>query len=80
MGSHAMFSQMVTLRRSALVVLALVASASSAFAQFEIVGSWAARNTEDISRDSYPVDYVGLPLNATRAAPGRWRTTNHSSP
>ena len=48
MGSHAMFSQMVTLRRSALVVLALVASASSAFAQFEIVGSWAARNTEYI--------------------------------
>ena len=38
MGSHAMFSQMVTLRRSALVVLALLASASSAFAQFEIVG------------------------------------------
>ena len=35
----------------------------SAFAQFELVGSWAARNTEDISRDSYPVDYVGLPLN-----------------
>ena len=32
-----MFSQMVTLRRSALVVLALLASASSAFAQFEIV-------------------------------------------
>ena len=25
-----------------------------AFAQFELVGSWAARNTEDISRDSYP--------------------------
>ena len=37
--------------------------APRAFAQFEIVGSWAARNTEDISRDSYPVDYVGLPLN-----------------
>ena len=63
MGSHAMFGQMVTLRRSALVVLALLASASSAFAQFELAGSWAARNTEDISRDSYPVDYVGLPLN-----------------
>ena len=36
MGSHAMFSQMVTFRRSALVVLALVASVLPAFAQFEI--------------------------------------------
>ena len=33
------------------------------FAQSELAGSWAARNTEDISRDSYPVDYVGLSLN-----------------
>jgi hypothetical protein len=33
------------------------------FAQFELTGTWAARNTEDISRDSYPVDYLGLPLN-----------------
>jgi len=63
MGSHAMFSQMVMLRRSVLVLLMLLVSAPSAFAQFEIVGSWAARNTEDISRDSYPVDYIGLPLN-----------------
>jgi hypothetical protein len=34
-----------------------------AFAQAELAGSWAARNTEDISRDSYPVDYLALPLN-----------------
>ena len=46
-----------------LVVLALTAPARSAFAQAELIGSWAARNTEDISRDSYPVDYIGLPLN-----------------
>ena len=63
MGSHAMFGQMVTLRRAGLAALVLIVLAPCAFAQFEIVGSWAARNNEDISRDSYPVDYVGLPLN-----------------
>ena len=64
MGSHAMFGQMVTFRpcRRSPLSCCLV-RAPSAFAQFELVGSWAARNTEDISRDSYPVDYVGLPLN-----------------
>ena len=40
-----------------------LSTASRAFAQSELAGSWAARNTEDISRDSYPVDYLGLPLN-----------------
>ena len=50
--------------RTALALVALlVASRGTAFAQFELAGSWAARNTEDISRDSYPVDYLGLPLN-----------------
>ncbi len=64
MGSHAMLGQMVTFRpcrRRGVRVLWW--RHRSAFAQFELVGSWAARNTEDISRDSYPVDYVGLPLN-----------------
>lgn len=63
MGSHAMLGPMVTLRRTFIALLALLALAPRAFAQFDIVGSWAARNNEDISRDSYPVDYVGLPLN-----------------
>ena len=64
MGSHAVLVHVVggVLRRTALVLL-LLAAASPAFAQFELAGSWAARNTEDISRDSYPVDYLGLALN-----------------
>ena len=44
-------------------VVLSVSTPRQAFAQFDLVGSWAARNTEDISRDSYPVDYVGIPLN-----------------
>jgi hypothetical protein len=63
MGSHALFGQMVTCGRAAVAAFVILLASSSAFAQFELVGSWAARNTEDISRDSYPVDYVGLPLN-----------------
>jgi len=64
MGSDAVFSHMVMSRRLGVLLLLLVAwSPSSSFDQFDLVGSWAARNTEDISRDSYPVDYVGLPLN-----------------
>ena len=59
-------------------VLALVllwpVSTRSAFAQSELAGSWAARNTEDISRDSYPVDYVGIPLNAE----GRLRALSYN--
>jgi len=65
MGSHAMLIHLVA-RRTALIVVLLLPwslSARDVFAQAEFVGSWAARNTEDISRDSYPVDYLGLPLN-----------------
>src|SRR5262245_21759845 len=66
MGSHTMFVQVVTFRRAAVASLVLLACAllpAPSVAQVELVGSWAARNNEDISRDSYPVDYVGLPLN-----------------
>jgi hypothetical protein len=58
------FGRMVT-RKATLAVLLLMLTlpGTAAYAQFDLVGSWAARNTEDISRDSYPVDYVGLPLN-----------------
>ena len=78
MGSHALFVHMVMHRlrhasvrayvvsgfsRTALALLVLWCSPATAFTQTELVGSWAARNTEDNSRDSYPVDYVGLPLN-----------------
>jgi hypothetical protein len=63
MGSDTMFRNLVAV--PALLSMALLAGpmAQRTFAQAEIVGSWAARNTEDISRDSYPVDYLGLPLN-----------------
>ena len=63
MGSNTVLGNVVAARTALAVFVILCASAQSAFAQFELVGSWAARNTEDISRDSYPVDYVGLPLN-----------------
>jgi hypothetical protein len=55
---------MVTRKTTIAAVLLMLAwPTRAAYAQFDLVGSWAARNTEDISRDSYPVDYVGLPLN-----------------
>jgi len=68
MGSNTVLVNVVTLRTVratslALIVLLWAPMSRSAFAQAELAGSWAARNTEDISRDSYPVDYLGLPLN-----------------
>jgi hypothetical protein len=58
-----MFSQVVTFPRVSAAVIVLLLMTTHASAQFEFVGSWAPRSNEDISRDSYPVDYVGLPLN-----------------
>jgi hypothetical protein len=49
--------------RRVLLALVLLGLNRSVFAQAELVGTWAARNTEDVSRDSLPVDYLGLPLN-----------------
>jgi hypothetical protein len=67
MGSNAMLDHVVTGRTGRLLLLALAVFAATpareAVAQSEIVGTWAARNTEDNSRDSYPVDYLGLALN-----------------
>jgi hypothetical protein len=64
MGSNTVLVNVVTLRTAlALLVLLWAPLNRSVFAQAELAGTWAARNTEDISRDSYPVDYVGLPLN-----------------
>jgi len=64
MGSNTVLVNVVTLRTSLALLLLLWAPLNRiAFAQAELAGSWAARNTEDISRDSYPVDYIGLPLN-----------------
>ena len=64
MGSNSLLVDLVARRGTlAIVALLLAVTARPAFAQFELTGSWAARNTEDISRDSYPVDYLGLALN-----------------
>ena len=64
MGSHTVFVNVVKARSAlALALLLLLSAPPSLFAQAELAGTWAARNTEDISRDSCPVDYVGLPLN-----------------
>jgi hypothetical protein len=62
MGSNTVLGHVV---RTALTLVLLLSAplTRSVFAQAELAGSWAARNTEDISRDSYPVDYLGLPLN-----------------
>ena len=62
MGSHSMFVDVV-MRRLLLALIVFTCAASNVFAQSELVGSWTPKNTEDNSRDSYPVDYVGLPLN-----------------
>jgi hypothetical protein len=64
MGSHTVLINVVTPRAAFCLCLLLWAPLNrSVFAQAELVGTWAPKNTEDISRDSYPVDYVGLPLN-----------------
>src|SRR4029077_9037962 len=62
MGSNTVLVNVV---RTALVLLLMLWAPmiQSAVAQPELAASWAAKNTEDISRDSYPVDYLGLPLN-----------------
>jgi hypothetical protein len=37
-------------------------TADNAWAQFDVVGSWAPLATEDVRNDSVPVDYLGLAL------------------
>lgn len=55
----------VVSRRAVLALLLLLVPVANrqVFAQAELDGSWAPINSEYISNDSYPVDYVGLPLN-----------------
>jgi len=58
-----------------LVAALLCAFASrTALAQFEITGSWAARNHEVLSGDGLPVDFTGIPLNDE----GRIRALSYS--
>jgi hypothetical protein len=63
----------VTLR-AVSAALALCLTAASASAQVELTGSWAPLNHEDMSTDSLPVDYMGLPLNDE----GRLRALSYS--
>ena len=75
MGSNTLLVNVVTLRPAiALVVLLWPLANQTLFAQAELAGSWAPKNTEDISRDSYPVDYIGLPLNTE----GRTRALSYN--
>ncbi|HJT88886.1 MAG TPA: hypothetical protein VJ732_13545 [Bryobacteraceae bacterium] len=46
----------------------------TAAAQFELAGSWAARNHEFLSGDGLPVDFTGIPLNEE----GRIRALSYS--
>ncbi len=50
-------------QRSFIVLLFCLAASRTSFAQFELAGSWAARNHEFLSGDGLPVDYTGIPLN-----------------
>ncbi len=76
MGSDAVRRKM---KRSTLtilfstVLLSLFISTSAA-AQAEITGSWAARNHEVLAGDGFPVDFTGIPLNEE----GRIRALSYS--
>jgi hypothetical protein len=75
MGSDAMHR---TLSRSATVLLGVLflspLACRNAAAQFELSGSWAARNDEFLSGDGLPVDFTGIPLNEE----GRIRALSYS--
>jgi hypothetical protein len=76
MGSVAVHCEMTRSIASILfatVVLALFTS-TSARAQAEITGSWAARNHEVLAGDGFPVDFTGIPLNEE----GRIRALSYS--
>ena len=51
-------------RAAPVLVAALLTAATArpADAQSELTGSWNQIATEDVSNDSVPVDYMGLPL------------------
>jgi hypothetical protein len=71
MGPDAMHDRLVTLILAALIV---ICGSRPAFAQFELAGSWAARNHEFLSGDGLPVDYTGIPLNEE----GRTKSLSYS--
>jgi len=75
MGSHPLRRTVVG--RPGLALLAAACwclAARTADAQFELTGSWAARNHEFLTGDGLPVDYTGIPLNDE----GRARALSYS--
>lgn len=75
MGSDAMHRKMS--RWSAVLLAAAFLSplaCRDAAAQFELTGSWAARNDEFLTGDGLPVDFTGIPLNEE----GRIRALSYS--
>src|SRR5215472_13725047 len=71
MGSHALFRKMSHVAATAFLCALVCGTAT---AQFELTGSWAARNHEFLTGDSLPVDFTGVPLNEE----GRIRALSYS--
>lgn len=63
MEANAMHHRLVTAGTALVAFVLLLAMTAPGFAQAELTGSWMPLNTEDISNDSIPVDYMALPLN-----------------
>jgi hypothetical protein len=74
MGSNAMYRKMNCCGTILAAALLCAFASRTAFAQFEITGSWAARNHEVLSGDGLPVDFTGIPLNDE----GRIRALSYS--
>jgi len=74
MGSHAVHRKVNNSARILAAVLLYAFAGRTASAQFEITGSWAARNHEVLSGDGLPVDFTGIPLNEE----GRVRALSYS--
>jgi hypothetical protein len=57
-----MLIHLVGRRTLVAVLLCALGCAREAAAQFDLNGSWAPIASEDLQNDSFPVDYLGLPL------------------
>lgn len=74
MGSNAVHCKVNSSATILAAALLCVFASRTASAQFEITGSWAARNHEILSGDGLPVDFTGIPLNEE----GRIRALSYS--
>jgi hypothetical protein len=66
----------ISLSGSAILAAVLLSpfACRTASAQFELTGSWAARNHEVLAGDGLPVDFTGIPLNEE----GRMKALSYS--